>query len=116
MDKLLLFAVSLLLIKLSSCEYEDHNSLEFKVRVKRVAETKSFKMRKYNRKKFRIKKIKRTKKNRKIKRTKKNRKSKTIKKDSKNKRFQGHGRLVDDKCLGRPTNKENKKYGNFPHL
>ena len=119
MGKLLLLAVYLLLIKLyiklSSCEYEDHSSLEFQV-VKRVAETKSIKIRKYNRKKrknkYRTKKItkknrkiKRTKKNRKIKRTKKNRK-KTIKKDSKSKRNQG--RLVDDKCLGSATIKENE--------
>ena len=110
MSKLLLLAVSLLLIKLSSCKYEDYRSLEFKVMmVKRVAETKSIKIRKYNRKKrknkYRTKKI--TKKNRKIKRTKKNRK-KTIKKDSKNKRNQGHGRLVDEKCLGSATIKENE--------
>ena len=110
MGKLLLLAVYLLLIKLyiklSSCEYEDHSSLEFQV-VKRVAETKSIKIRKYNRKKrknkYRTKKI--TKKNRKIKKTKKNRK-KTIKKDSKSKRNQG--RLVDDKCLGSATIKENE--------
>ena len=116
MGKLLLLSFSLLLIKLSSCEYEEErSSSELHLIVKRAEVTgrryqrhwKKNKSKQKHRKKKNVKKNKRTKKYLKGK-TRKNIR-KTRKNIRKNKRIRGHRRTVNANCLGMHSNKNKSR-------
>ena len=130
MGKLLLLSFSLLLIKLSSCEYEEeHSSSELHLIVKRAEVTgrryqrhwKKNKSKQKHRKKKNVKKNKRTKKylkgktrkniwktRKNIRKTRKNIR-KTRKNIRKNKRIRGHRRTVNANCLGMHSNKNKSR-------